>query len=109
MESLGLLDKVFLLPLIMVGSFVVILLFGKRFSERVTSGIGVLAVLTCFVLACIVGVQWIQRVNHPPEGAAMAAAEEACNEGTHPAAEGNEGTSGGAGESHGSESTPAGS
>jgi len=77
-DGVGILDKVFVLPLIMACSFLVILLVGKRFSERVTSSIGVLAILACFVLACVASFQWIQRVNHPPEGVAKAEAEAAC-------------------------------
>src|SRR5215468_10272835 len=77
-EAVGILDKVFLLPLIMACSFVIILLVGKRFSERVTSGIGILAVGVCFVLACTAAFNWIQRVNDPPTGAQITAAEEAC-------------------------------
>src|SRR4051794_25037674 len=74
-----LLDKVWIIPAIMAGSFLIILLVGKRFSERITSGIGILAVLACFVLSLVVGGQWVQRVNHPPEGAAMAQAEADCH------------------------------
>ena len=49
-----LLDKVWIFPAIMAGSFLVILFFGKRFSERVTSGIGILAVTICFLLSLVV-------------------------------------------------------
>jgi NADH-quinone oxidoreductase subunit L len=66
------LTHVWLIPAIMGTSFVLILLFGKRFSERITSGIGILAVGVCFVLALIAGVQWIQRVNSPPGNPASA-------------------------------------
>ena len=77
-ESVGILDKVFVLPLIMACSFLVILLVGKRFSEGVTSAVGILSVLACFVLACFASYQWIGRVNHPPEGEAMAQARASC-------------------------------
>src|SRR6185503_8562292 len=73
-----LLDKVWLFPAIMAGSFLIILLFGKRFSERVTSSIGILAVTICFVMSLVVAGQWIARVNHPPEGAELAKQELAC-------------------------------
>jgi len=73
-----LLDKVWLFPAIMAGSFLIILFLGKRFSERITSSIGILAVLACFVMSLVVAGQWIQRVNHPPTGAESAAAQEAC-------------------------------
>jgi NADH-quinone oxidoreductase subunit L len=60
------LTHVWLIPAIMATSFVLILLFGRRFSEKITSGLGILCVGVCFVLALISGVQWIQRVNNPP-------------------------------------------
>ncbi|MBI2705857.1 MAG: NADH-quinone oxidoreductase subunit L [Actinobacteria bacterium] len=78
MDSVGIMDKVFLLPLIMASSFVIILFVGKRFSERVTSSIGIGAVGACFVLSLVIGAQWINRVDNPPTGAAAVAAEEAC-------------------------------
>src|SRR3954449_5483290 len=59
------LTHVWLIPGLMVVSFAAILLFGKRFSERITSGIGVFFIAVCFVLACVSGVNWIQRINHP--------------------------------------------
>jgi NADH-quinone oxidoreductase subunit L len=70
------LTHVWIIPAVMATSFTLILLLGKRFSERITSGIGILAVGVCFVLALIAGVQWIQRVNTPPgnPGSAVAAA-----------------------------------
>src|SRR6516165_1066470 len=79
--SLGLMDKVFLLPLIMAVSFVVILFFGKRLPEKATAAIGITAVTVCFVMACIVGVQWINRVNNPPTGAGEDAAKLQCEGG----------------------------
>jgi hypothetical protein len=98
-SSLYLLDKVWLFPAIMAGSFLIILFVGKRFSERVTSSIGILAVGICFLLSLLVGAQWIHRVNNPPTGAQMAAAQVAC--GVEPAAtEGHgEATTSGSGES----------
>ena len=59
-----LLDKVWLFPAIMAGSFLIILFFGKRLSERVTSSIGILAVTVCFIMSLFVAGQWIARVNH---------------------------------------------
>jgi NADH-quinone oxidoreductase subunit L len=79
--SVGLMDKVYLLPLIMACSFVVILFFGKRLPEKATAAIGITAVSVCFVLAFFVGVQWIQRVNNPPTGAAEDAAKVQCEGG----------------------------
>jgi NADH-quinone oxidoreductase subunit L len=80
-----LLDKVWLFPAIMAGSFLIILFFGKRFSERVTSSIGILAVTICFVMSLVVAGQWIARVNHPPEGAELAKQELACGATPHEA------------------------
>ena len=68
------LSHVWIIPAIMAVSFTLILLLGRRFSERITSAIGILAVGVCFVLACIAGVQWIQRVNSPPGNPASAVA-----------------------------------
>ena len=86
-----LLDKVWILPAIMAGSFLLILFLGKtvlrRFGEKATASIGIAAVGVCFLLSLVVAGQWIQRVNHPPEGAEMAAAEEACYGPTEEAAE----------------------
>ena len=78
-----LLDKVWLFPALMAGSFLIILLVGKRFSERVTSSIGIAAVGVLFIMSLFVAGQWIQRVNHPPEGAELARQELAC--GANPA------------------------
>ncbi len=61
------LENVWIIPTIMVGSFAAILFLGKRFPERITSGIGILAVGVCLVLSIGTGVQWIDRTNHPPE------------------------------------------
>lgn len=60
------LENAWVIPLIMAGSFVVILSVGKRLPERVTSGIGIFAVGLCFVLSLGVAAQWINRVNNPP-------------------------------------------
>jgi NADH-quinone oxidoreductase subunit L len=61
------LENAWIIPAVMGGSFLVILFFGKRFAERITAGIGILAVGACLVLSLGVATQWIQRVNHPPE------------------------------------------
>jgi NADH-quinone oxidoreductase subunit L len=73
-----LLDKAWLLPAIMAGSFLVILLIGKRLPERVRALIGIGAVGTCFVLSIGIGIGWIDRVDNPPEGEEAIAAAEAC-------------------------------
>jgi len=59
------LTHVWIIPGLMAVSFLVILLLGKRFSERVTSSIGIFFIGVCFVLACVTSVNWIQRINHP--------------------------------------------
>src|SRR4051812_44468045 len=74
-----LMDKVWIIPAIMASSFLIILLFGKRFSERVTSGIGILAVLVCFGLSLVVAGNWINRVNNPPTGDHLATALSVCH------------------------------
>ena len=55
------LDHAWLVPLIPAVSFVLILLFGKRFP-RGGSEIGITAVGASFLLSCGALVQWI---NHP--------------------------------------------
>jgi NADH-quinone oxidoreductase subunit L len=59
------LTHVWIIPGLMAVSFLLILFFGKRFSERVTSGIGIAFIGVCFVLACATTVNWVQRINHP--------------------------------------------
>jgi NADH-quinone oxidoreductase subunit L len=59
------LTHVWIVPALMVVSFLVILLFGKRFSERITSSIGIFFIALCFVLSCVAAVNWVQRINHP--------------------------------------------
>src|SRR3954451_16262357 len=59
------LTHVWIIPGLMAVSFVLILLLGKRFPERVTYGIGIFFIGVCFVLACVTSVNWIQRINHP--------------------------------------------
>jgi NADH-quinone oxidoreductase subunit L len=61
------LENAWIIPLIMAGSFVVTLTIGKRLSERGTAAIGTAAVAVCLILSLAVAVQWIDRVNHPPE------------------------------------------
>jgi NADH-quinone oxidoreductase subunit L len=56
------LDHAWLVPLIPAVSFVVILLFGKRFPRQ-GSEVGIVAVGASFVLACGALYQWIKRVQ----------------------------------------------
>jgi NADH-quinone oxidoreductase subunit L len=67
------LDNAWLVPLIPALSFVVILLFGKRFPKG-GSEIGVAAVGASFVLSCGALYQWIMHVRdvHPAESPAGA-------------------------------------
>ena len=56
------LDHAWLVPLIPALSFVVILLFGKRFPRQ-GSEVGIVAVGASFVLSCGALIQWITRVQ----------------------------------------------
>jgi len=69
----NLLDKVWIVPAIMAVSFLSILFFGKKAGTKATAGIGIVAVSLCLVFSVVVAGQWINRVNHPPTGAALAA------------------------------------
>ena len=66
-------DKVWIIPALMAASFLVILFFGKRWGTRVTAGIGIASVSICLILSVVVAGNWINRVNSPPTGAALAA------------------------------------
>ena len=68
----NLLDKVWIVPAIMACSFLIILFFGKRAGTRATAGIGIAAVSLCLVFSVCVAGQWINRINHPPTGLALA-------------------------------------
>jgi len=61
------LEHAWIIPVIMAGSFVTILFFGKRLPEKGSSGIGIFAVAACLVLSLGAGVQWVQRTNNPPQ------------------------------------------
>src|SRR6476469_4201861 len=61
------LDHAWLVPLIPAVSFVVILLFGKRFPRQ-GSEVGIVAVGASFVLSCGALVQWINRVHDADGG-----------------------------------------
>ena len=56
------LDQAWLIPTIPAVSFFAILFFGKRLPRK-GSEIGILAVGTSFVLACITAVEWINRID----------------------------------------------
>ena len=61
------LDHAWLVPFIPAVSFVVILLFGKRFPRQ-GSEVGSVAVGASFVLSCGALVQWINRVHDADGG-----------------------------------------
>jgi len=67
-----LLDKVWIVPAVMAASFLLILFFGKRAGTKATAAIGIAAVSICLVFSVVVAGQWINRVNHPPTGEALA-------------------------------------
>ena len=69
----NMIDKVWIIPALMAASFLVILFFGKRWGTRVTAGIGIASVSLCLILSVVVAGNWINRVNNPPTGAALAA------------------------------------
>ena len=86
------LTHAWIIPLIPAIAFVLILAIGKKLP-RGGSEIGIASVAVCFVLALVVGVGWIQRVNHPPEAAHGAeAAATATHGGDEAAAESSHGT-----------------
>jgi len=66
-------DKIWIVPALMALSFLLILFFGKRLGHRATAGIGIFAVSICLILSVVAAGQWINRVNHPPTGEALAA------------------------------------
>jgi NADH-quinone oxidoreductase subunit L len=57
------LDHVWIIPLIPAVSFVLILLFGKRMPFK-GAEIGITSIASSFVLAIVVAVQWITRVEN---------------------------------------------
>src|SRR4051794_16271471 len=58
------LQHVWVIPALMTLSFVLTLFFGKKLLGKNVHLIGITFVGVCFVLACVTGVQWIQRSNH---------------------------------------------
>ena len=101
----NLLEYVWVLPAIMAGSFLVILLFGKRLGHTITAGIGIASVGMCLVLAVASTAGWVQRVNDcehaAEEGASLPeGCYEPAQEGDH--AEGAETESHGEGTTEGS-------
>ncbi len=80
------LDKVWILPALMVGAFVATLFFGKRLPRK-GAEIGTAAVLLCLVLSLVSVFQWSNRetVVHATEHSADAS--ETSHEGKEPAAE----------------------
>ena len=66
------LENAFIIPLIPTISFVVILLFGKRFlgTDRVHL-VGITALGLVWVLSAVAAFQWTQRVEDPPPDAVV--------------------------------------
>lgn len=62
-----LISHAWVIPLLMVLSFVIILLFGKRMPKR-GAEVGITAVGAAFVMSCITVFQWIQHVDKLLEG-----------------------------------------
>ena len=56
------LEHAWIIPLIPAVSFVLILSIGKHLPRQ-GSEIGIVAICSSFVLACLTGIAWIQRVN----------------------------------------------
>ena len=56
------LDHVWIIPLIMAVSFLLILFFGKKLPKK-GAEIGIVAIGASFVLACVTAVQWIDKVE----------------------------------------------
>ena len=76
----NMLRAVWLLPALMALSFVVILLFGKRFPKK-GAEVGIFSVGAGLVMSIFAGVQWIDRVNEAESGEAPAAVEDGGGEG----------------------------
>jgi NADH-quinone oxidoreductase subunit L len=75
------LRHVWMLPLLMGLSFVAILFFGKKMPRK-GSEIGIACVAACFVFSIGSGVQWIDRVDNPPEVAGHSTEEEGGHDAT---------------------------
>lgn len=72
------LDKVWLLPAIMVASFALILFFGKRTPGK-GHAIGIAAVGICFALSLVTAGEWVTRDTSPNEVAALTDVNPACS------------------------------
>src|SRR3990172_1517509 len=57
------LDAAWLIPSLPAIAFFLILFFGKRLPKK-GAEVGILAVATSFVMACVAAVQWIDRVEN---------------------------------------------
>jgi NADH-quinone oxidoreductase subunit L len=70
------LTRAWLLPAIMAGSFLVILLIGKRLPEKGRSAVGIGAVAICFALSLVMVLGWANRVGSPEGAEAVACGSE---------------------------------
>ena len=68
----NMLRAVWLLPALMALSFVVILLFGKRFPKK-GAEVGIFCVGACLLMSLFAGYQWIDRVDGAGSGAPVEA------------------------------------
>src|SRR5690554_6346695 len=82
------LENAWIIPAIPAASFLLILFFGKRLPKK-GSELGIVAVAATFVLSCLAGLAWIDRVDNPSPvdadhvaGVVLAAAEEGAHHGT---------------------------
>jgi NADH-quinone oxidoreductase subunit L len=82
------LENAWIIPAIPAASFFLILFVGKRMPQK-GSEIGIVAVGAAFVLSCLAGLAWIDRVDNPSPTDAdhaasvvMAAADEGAHAGT---------------------------
>jgi len=70
------LTRAWVLPAVMVLSFAVILLFGKRMAEGTRSAVGIAAVGICFLLSLVLVFGWVDRVGTPEAAQAVACGDE---------------------------------
>ena len=70
------LTRAWIVPAIMVVSFLVILLFGKRMPEKGRSAVGIAAVAICFALSLVMVLGWVDRVESPSGSEVVACGNE---------------------------------
>lgn len=75
MDDFSLMENIWIIPAIPFVSFWLILFFGKRLPGK-GHEIGILSVSAAFVLACAVGMQWIDHVDSAEHGTESSATSE---------------------------------